>query len=53
MFEKRCNEIKYTIENELIREFGVAYFSFSEQTRYALILKKLHECMKEQRERQD
>ena len=53
MFEKRCNEMKLLIENELMKRLGVAYFVLSKQERENLIIYKLHECMKEQRERQD
>ena len=53
MFEKRCNEMKLLIENKLMKRLGVAYFVLSKQERENLIICKLHECMKEQRERQD
>lgn len=53
MFEKRYNEIKLLLENELIKRLGVAYFVLSKQEKENLIIYELYECMKKQRERQD
>ena len=53
MFEKRCNEMKLLIENELMKRLGVAFFVLSKQEKENLIIYELYECMKKQRERQD